>query len=303
MLSLKPIAVSVVSAVAILLFSTISVAQDQNGKDLQEALKTLQGGPIHLSANLEIEEAETDGKKNNMSGMMGVVGSVLSSSGSTTTAAKPFAGDLDVEVTQDGTISAIASEGLSQIKVMHNGEKSLFSQTYSDTVYDLGKLTGLLRSTLNVDALIEEIDEVKRVRVKENDGIKTYRATIAGGFFDVSTDGPGGGKSQQEKMVALALSKMAPGILEGVLSVDVDQSGKPLSAKYELQYSDPMSGLMKKAMKQNGAKGADLSLNLDILAKPDPGEKVILTYMFKSDANPTAQQFAVEAAELLKSQE
>lgn len=263
-----------------------ALAQDEAGAELQKAIGELQGNPLHLTANIEVEKP--GGDKTN-----GVMSMVL---GMTTGGGKDsYTGKMDVYVAGDGALAAASPEGLPQVKVMSNGERNVYSQTYASKSYDLEKLLALVRGTLDLEGLGKEVSRAKRVRVSEEDGKKTYRVTLNGDFFEVVDASDG--QSQQERMMKQAMKRMKPQVMEGVLTMSVNESGKPASIKYSLQYSDPMKGMVGQAMAGGGGAmrigggGKDMQNVL--------GDKVIVSYEVQTDSAGLAKDFADQAAEML----
>lgn len=301
MLSLKQTVFSLAIVTIVAATSSNAMAQDEASKNLQQALGALQGGSVHLSANIEIEKPKADKKKNGMMGM------VMSVSSSDTTAMKSFAGRMDVHMADDGTIAAASTKGLPQVKVMYNGKRSVFSQTYASEAYDLPKLLSLVRGTLDVKGLVKEVSRAKRVRVSDSDGKKSYRVTIDGDFFKVS-DVSADDDDPKKRIMRQAMGKMQPRIMEGVFTMDVDAAGKPTNMKYVLQYNDPMKAMMSQVMVGGGPGGAGGGAAIKVLGmgggkqpKDIPGNKVVISYDVLTGSAGPAEEFAKQATEMLQS--
>lgn len=291
MLNLKQTVFSLAIASVVAASSSNAIAQDSASSDLQAAIGRLEGTSVHLSANIDTEKPEAD---RNGGFKMGVMMAVTSGGGA---GSKSFNGQVDVHLADDGAIAVATAKGLPQVKAMHGGGRSLFSQTYDSQPYDVAKLMSLMRGTLDLKGLTKEVSQAKRVRVSDGDGKKTYRVTLDGDFFDVSDDAAEGGGLQQQIMKQ-AMGSMKSHVMEGVFTLSVDGAGMPTSMKYVLQYNDPMKAMMGQAMAGGGA------IRIGVGGKKPkdvPGEKIIVSYEVLSDSDGPAQEFAKEAAEMMES--
>lgn len=272
----------------------VGTATAQDSGELVSALTKAKAKSLNGVAAVTEESPEQ--QKNSVFGNAMVMVNGMRGGGG---AGAAFEGELEVFV-NDGAIAAASVGKLPMVKVYKQGSKTLFSQVHDGNSVDTSSLALLLSRALNMDTLISEIERASRVRSKEIDGGKSYRVTIEGDYFDQDADGDDSDDpmAQAQKM---AMSGMQQSIIEGVLSVQVDDAGELKSLQLEVQYNNPMADIMTQAMK-GGARAQVKIQGLTVGGKPSttPGKKVTLKFEVSDQESSAAQAFAKEASELLK---
>lgn len=285
----KPALSLALTAATVFLLAPASRAQSDVAQGMQKALGMLEGKPLDMVASIQRQEPDAENEKSRP----GRVFLMPHARGGL----KPVTGELDVHVNGQGVIAASTYSALPQLKAMCDGRQKLFSQAYSNDVYDLSALLDLLRSTLDFKGLIEEVSRANRVRFTESEGAKTYRVTIMGDFF--SMDDASVNDALQVKPGPIVVNLMIPKVREGVMTLAVDSSGNPTSFDFVLQVIDPMKSMMKEAMQGGGgvhawggAQGVSDEDSFD--------EEITVSYTVMSNSGP-GKEFLQEAKELLDS--
>lgn len=291
MLNLKQSVFSLAIMTIFAISSSSTFAQDDAGQDLQKAIGKIKDGALHLTANIEFEKPKAD----QGNGAMGIMLGMSIGSGGPDHA-EMFTGEMDVYLTADGVLAATSAEGLPEVNFIDGGKQSSYRQYITSRPTDLTKLQSLIRGTLDLEGLQEEVSRAKRVRVTDKDGMKTFRVTLDGQFFDASgdddTDDP------RQKMIKKAMSNMQPKVMESIFTMSINEDGSVAGMKYVLQYNDPMKAIMGQAMAggrgriQIGGQGK----------QPDdvPGKKIVVSYNVLADSSGPAKSYVDRSTEKLK---
>lgn len=282
------------------LFGSIAQAQDsqesqdsQGSQESQGLITALEGSrTATLRGSVEISKADADvpAKQGgqNIPGLGRVQIQVMG--GGSGGGKSAFTGDLEIFIA-DGAISATTTSGLPQFKVYSKGSQKLVSQIYSKSPKSIGKTADLLALAFDFDSLIEEIKEAKLVRAKDTENGKQFRVTLGAEAFEIE-EAAGDARAQVARMTQQS-------VLEGVLTVDTDSSGELAKLNLELQYNNPMAGLLK----MGGAGGGAMQLNLGQMKKSaELGPKLNIAFTPDAEQGETAEAFAKEAAEILSAE-
>ena len=272
--------------VALTVFTVIgSSAIAQESDALIAVLEKANSSSVSGTVTISEETAEEDSPLGGM-GMVQVIGPAMGAD-----VLELYTGDLELFLS-DGAVTAVSKSEIPQFKVYQKDDQRLINHIYSDSRADVGQAADLLAQTFDFKSLIAEIKRASRVRVKDVDGGKRYRVTIDEEFFD-----PEAADAGQNRMQAMlqGLDSFTESVLEGVLIVTANADGELTALDFEIQYNDPMSGLMDMAMQGGGQLGPG-----DLEKSEEPGRLVVVEFSVSDSESEAAKTFAAEAAQLLK---
>jgi hypothetical protein len=292
------------------LFSSVSqvIAQEPSKADLVRAIESLAGQDVVLSGAIDQESPA----KADEPGIPGVVIQKVVIGGGDGSG-REFTGDVDVAIFKDGRI-ALASKGtLPGMKVYKSGELMLCNQTHTEEPMDPKRLLESLHKLCDWKSLAKSVSESTKIRVINQGAITDVRVVlnseylktnndpiapgaVGGGAFGGGANGGGGAIRVQ-----VGGSPMTPSVVDLIVTFQFNSAKELAGVTYEIQYDDPMTAMMAKAMKG----GAGVFRIQGNAAKPATDDEVTLGKMNRFDFDiqkkvpARIEAFAKEAEELL----
>jgi hypothetical protein len=292
----------------------IGLAQDTAAKkDLVVAIQKFSKKDVALSGSVKEEAQDKPGAGGVAGGIQRVIVSQLAGG-----SAESFKGDIEVLAYGNGDLTIASKEDLPGIKIFHSGDESIKQQTHLKAPFSSDEMITNMSKLLDWPSLAEAVDKATKVRTSTKGAASEVRVILEPSFIPVNESNRGikgalggamagggaagvGGAVGQNIKVQVSGGPMQSSVIELAATFTLSSAKEIVGMHFELQYDDPMKGMMAKAMKAGGGV-IQIGGGKQDSAKegPDLGKLVEYDFSIAAAPSPKVVEFSAQAKAMKK---